>query len=282
MTNLSHAISPADRLLGHFYRRRWRGFHFLHRLRQRVSGRVALRGVSRYGSRFDLSPDDYISGEVLRRGYYESEVMEALRSYLGPGAVFWDVGANLGLHAVTAKTLAPETTVVAFEPNRLLAEKIRHNASLNCISVTVLPVALGARSGEATLHLVTSGNSGMSTLHPAHGAGYDTRVKVPVHRGEDLIARGELPHPTVMKIDVEGAEADVLAGLGAWLWATTLRAVVFESEPGLVNSHPTGGLARTLHAAGFALRALHRNEPTAHGLDNYLAFRGVTPATART
>jgi len=83
----------------------------------RLAGKHTLRQRSLHGLIFELQPHEYIDAIVLREGYYEPEVIDALRPFLRPGAVFWDVGANIGLHTVTAACLAPGSQVVAFEPN---------------------------------------------------------------------------------------------------------------------------------------------------------------------
>ena len=113
------APSPAwrDRLLALFRRRGWRGYPKLLHWLKPPGARRELLTVTRYGSRFYLRPRDGVDTHVLLEGFYESEVLEAVRPVLGPGAVLWVVGANFGLHAITAKFLHPHATVVAFEPS---------------------------------------------------------------------------------------------------------------------------------------------------------------------
>ena len=48
--------------------------------------------------------------------YYQREVLDAILASLRDDGVLWDVGANVGLHVITAKRLRPQETVVAFEP----------------------------------------------------------------------------------------------------------------------------------------------------------------------
>jgi FkbM family methyltransferase len=266
-------VPIGDRLLAFWFRRGWRGFQPLFRLHSRFAGRAALRVRTRYGSVFDLPPHDYIPAHVLREGYYESEVFEALRLRLGSGAVLWDIGGNFGLHAVTAKLLFPSATVVAFEPNPAMAALIAHHARLNRAEVAVAPLALGAVSGSRQLHVVTAGNPGMTTLHPWVEARYDTVIPVECARGDALVAAGRYPSPTVIKLDVEGGEADVLLGLGTLLAAPALRAIVFEGGGGLADRPLDDPVAGPLLRAGFRLRPLSRREHTAHALENYAAER---------
>lgn len=265
--------TPSDRLLAFWFRRNWRGFHLLLRAHRRLTGRSTLRVRSAYGSLFELPPHDYIPAHVLREGYYESEVLEALRPNLGSGAVLWDVGTNLGLHAVTAKVLSPITTVVAFEPNPAMVVEIRRHAKLNSVDLRLASMALGACDETRPLHIVGAGNPGMSTLHPWSEARYDTVTTVECARGDTLIARGLQPTPTVIKLDVEGGEADVLAGLPGVLSSLTLRAVVFEGAANLDDTSAAHPVAGPLLRAGFRLSPLFRREATNHNLGNYLAAR---------
>jgi FkbM family methyltransferase len=264
-------MQPAlsDRLLTWWWRRGWRGFHTLRRLR-RID---RLRVRTPYGSVFSLDPVAYIDGIVLREGYYESEVFEALRPFLGAGAVFWDIGGNFGLHSVTAKLLQPATQVFAFEPNPAMISEIQTNARLNGLELSVIPCALAESGGPRTFHVNDQGNAGMSTLHAWSGGHYDRQITVDCARGDVLVAAGRLPAPTVIKLDVEGGEAAVLAGLGVLLRRPELRAIVFEAVTGLGQAPDTDPIAGPLRAAGFRFAPLVRREHSVHPLDNYLATR---------
>jgi len=269
MTSLPEPPALPDRFLTWWWRRGWRGFHMLRRLLR--AGRLRVR--TPYGSVFALDPVAYIDGIVLREGYYESEVFEALRPYLGAGAVFWDIGGNIGLHAVTAKLLQPATQVFAFEPNPAMIREIQANARLNGVVLEVMPCALAESAGPRTFHVNDQGNAGMSTLQAWHGGHYDRQITVECARGDELVAAGRLPPPTVIKLDVEGGEAAVLAGLGSLLQRTELRALVFEAAAGLGLAPDTDPIAGPLRAAGFRFIPLVRREHSAHPLDNYLATR---------
>ncbi len=227
-----------------------------------------------YGSQFSLDPIEYIDGIVLREGYYESEVIEALRPFLGPGSTLWDIGANFGLHSITAKLLQPSTQVFAFEPNPVMVTEIQSNCRLNGVEITVMPLALAETEGQATLHISERGNSGMSTLRAWSGGHYDRQVVVACHRAEDLVATRGLPPPTVIKVDVEGSEAAVFSGLGSLLHRPELRAIVFEAAADLGRAPVADPITRELRSAGFSFASLERREQTDHPLANFLATRG--------
>jgi len=262
-----------DRLITHFRRRKWRGFVRLYRWLKPVTARRQLRTVSRYGSQFFLTPWDSVDTHVIAEGFYESEVLESVRPALGPGAVLWVVGANFGLHAVTAKFLHPETTVVAFEPSPAMGARIIENAELNQVKLDLHAYALAHTAGMLPFFANASGNPGMSTLHPSDAFTYDHKFVVATMTAADVIAKGIAPAPTAMILDAEGAETEVLRGFGALLSSPALRTLVFEAPNDFLTSRDPADLYALVTGAGFKLRILERAERTGHNLSNFVATR---------
>ena len=118
----------------------------------------------------------------------------------------WDIGAHHGFVVLTASSaVAPTGSVWAFEPsaaNRAVLS--RHILWNNLSNVAVLPYALADREGRESF-----GGVGTSKTFRL-GGGAET---VHVRRADQLVEEGRCPAPTFVKIDVEGAEAEVLAGL---------------------------------------------------------------------
>jgi FkbM family methyltransferase len=256
--------SLTDRLFKAYLEKGWRGFIFLWRLGGR-DFRSTLRATTALGSNFELSPFDYIDSIVLHEGYYEPEVIEAITSVLGSG-VLWDIGANFGLHCLTAKRCLPGSRVIAFEPSIAMLARLWRNRALNELDIDIFPLALSDRQGFQMLYHGPAGNPGMSTLsQPPIGACFGTSL-VAVVRGDDLVAQGIVPAPTVIKVDVEGYELHVLQGLANTLLLPSLRAVIFEDSP--VRQTPVKTL---LQSAGFTCDLLHRSESSRHGLENFIA-----------
>ncbi len=266
-------LQPAavDRLLAFYGRRRWRGFISLRRLLRRPT--LTIR--TRYGAVCTLNPGDYIDQIVLQDGYYESEIIEALRPYFHPEAVLWDIGANFGLHSLSAARIEPRLQIHAFEPNPVMFDRLAAHATGNRAEIRCWPVALGETDGRATLHINNRGNPGMTTVTPWSEATYDSHADVDLRRGDSLVQAGRVPPPTVIKLDVEGSEPAVLTGLGGLLQRDTLQAIVFESRADLLADPARCPAARQLVAAGFTLRPLDRAEASGHDLGNFLACRSA-------
>jgi FkbM family methyltransferase len=148
-------------------------------------------------------------------GTSEPGVQRAMLALLKPGMTFFDVGANVGFHSTLACRLVDPSRghVISFEPMTGNADQIELNARLNHFDcVRVMRVALGNHDGEARFLLSEISSRGaLETAGriPSSPAGAAT---VPIRRLDTLMSEAHLPSPNVMKIDVEGAEADVLAG----------------------------------------------------------------------
>jgi len=153
---------------------------------------------------------------------------EVLRRLVRPGMVAADVGANIGLLTlVMAWATGPSGKVIAFEPEavpRANLQKMRH---LNGLSwVEVRDQAVGAEAGQLTFHVSDIiGHSSLYALPETEGS---HAIQVEVVR-LDAVAPGQ--RMDVVKIDVEGAELDVLAGMSGLIAKNRDLAIVAEFGP---------------------------------------------------
>lgn len=147
------------------------------------------------------------AGSGYASGRRSREQMHVLEGFVRPGDCVWDVGSHHGYMTLTAARLVgPAGRVCAFEPGRTNQRSLERHLRWNRVgNAETLPLALGDFDGEATF-----GGTGTSKML-ALGAGDET---VRVRRGDSLVRDGVCVPPTVMKIDVEGAEAAVLRGMG--------------------------------------------------------------------
>jgi FkbM family methyltransferase len=267
-------ITPLDAVVAFATRRRLRGTARLRRLLRGHHEIGLTRVQTTDGLLFDLDVENFMDSAVLDHGYYEREVLDAVLAALPDAGVFWDVGANIGLHAVTVKSVRPRATVVAFEPAPYTAARLIANARLNATDLQIVTCALSDTTGLATLSIVTRGNSGLSSLRPWADVSYDARIMCPRDRAEALVLNDACPAPNVVKLDVEGYEAEVLRGFGDLLSAPTLNAIVFEAPGDFSASPERHPVSKMLEHAGFRVKPLspaHSAEKTV--ATNFLAFR---------
>jgi FkbM family methyltransferase len=156
----------------------------------------------------------------LRREVFRHRVAAAvehryLREY--PARTFVDVGANRGQFALIATHFNPGARIHAFEPLASARGTLEELAGEH-EGWRVYPVALSDRPSEATLYV--SRREAASSLLPitermtefvagteAHG-----QVTVEVARLDEVLEPTDIARPSIMKIDVQGAELDVLRG----------------------------------------------------------------------
>lgn len=167
---------------------------------------VTVRAGGGAGLKLVIDPQ---SEKFYWTGNHEPHIQEALKAELRPGMQFWDVGTHIGFFSLQAARLVGDGGCVrAFEPMPDNIDRIKRNIELNGASnVTVVPVAVSAEAGSATMY-ARHGSSLMWTLDPTLG---DTPSgSVPLATLDSYL--DEFGVPDLVKIDAEGAEVDVLRG----------------------------------------------------------------------
>ena len=233
------------------------------------AGPVEVSGGLLAGARLDSRAMalTHVQAYGLVRGALEPTVQEALRRHVAPGATVYDIGANIGFFSLLAARLAgPDGAVHAFEPLPAAVDALRGHVALNdARTVTVHEAAVGARSGRTQLMAVGDGSWSHLADRGRHPETWDV-LDVDIVTVDELVARG-LPAPDVVKIDVEGAEIDVLDGM-----AETIRE---HSPVVLCELHGSNAefLAR-VEAMGYVAQNLDGPEPLAEaGAVHALAMR---------
>lgn len=147
-------------------------------------------------------------------GSAEPESQNALTLLVRPNAIVYDIGANVGFLTLIAARLAGSSgRIFAFEPLKENFGLLEHNLRINeFTNVAARNIALAAHDG--TEDFVMSANATFGGLSTAAVKVEDEvgRIKVEVRRLDSLVEQESLPLPNVIKIDVEGAEEQVLEG----------------------------------------------------------------------
>ncbi len=178
-----------------------------------------------------------------RPGPAELAVLRRIVDHLEPGDVVYDVGANIGFVSlvVAAHLDGPSASVHCFEPEPRNFESLVRNIGLNGPEGRVVPhrLALGSEAGEAELFVRGGPGEGRhSTVSPGRS---DRSIRVPISTVSEVVDQ-LAPAPNVLKIDVEGGEGRVLAGMGPWLdGGGRLREIFLEIHPrGEADRMPKG------------------------------------------
>jgi FkbM family methyltransferase len=163
----------------------------------------------------------YVSSEgglrYLGRGMtrVDPALMRLAAETVGRGDTIWDIGANLGLFSFAAAVAAgPPGRVLAVEPDTTLAGLLRRSAALNRghAPVDVLAAAVSDQESVARFHIARRNRSTnhLDGFGTTQTGGVRSTQMVPAVTLDWLAVR--LGTPDVIKIDVEEAEAAVLAG----------------------------------------------------------------------
>lgn len=196
----------------------------------------------------------------------EGWALEEFVSAIHEEDVVWDVGANLGVFSLLASDRAEH--VVAVEPYPPNASRLRDNAELSGSSkVEVLEVALGEE--EQTVELgIDREERGTQTPAVGPETGQST-IEVEQVRGDCLIELEDLAPPTVVKIDVEGAEQSVIEGFEQALDHDRCRLVYLEEHSALWGGQKAcEQVKQRLQSLGFLVKRVD-------GRRGQTYFRGV-------
>lgn len=209
------------------------------------------------GALMRLDLDEYVQRRIFY-GCHEIAEARFVRRLLRPGDHVLDIGANVGFFTLlAARIVGPGGRVIALEPVPHNADALEANLRLNGFgNVEVTRAAAGDHRGEIRLGLdhPDERERGVSG-HYTEGGARET-ISVPVTTVDERLAGG--PRLRLAKIDVEGAEPRVLAGMAATLAENPPDAILIE-----INGRALGRqgfdpnqVVAPLRRAGYELRAI--------------------------
>jgi FkbM family methyltransferase len=168
---------------------------------------------TRHGFQLSVELDDWLGRHVYVTGEYEPGTSRVIGDLLRPGDTVIDVGANIGYFTLLAsRRIGASGTVFAFEPLPRTRDGLERNLQLNGVSnVLVRAEAASNVAGEATFYEGPPTHRGTSSLRPLENA--SRRIRIRTDRLDDVLP--EDCRINLVKIDVEGAEYQVLEGMDA-------------------------------------------------------------------
>ena len=195
------------------------------------------------GLRIIADTSDFVGSTFAAAGMWEPHLTRPFQRLLSPGDVFVDVGAHIGYYTLLAsKLVGPEGHVYALEPTRTTYEALCANLALNDVAnVTALCVAAGAEERRALLGDAPPGHSARASVRGPSGTdrageqGDAATTSVDVRPVASVVPQSERERVRLVKIDVEGYEAEVLLGLEALFEMGTRPALLVEIHADAVN-----------------------------------------------
>jgi FkbM family methyltransferase len=175
---------------------------------------LAYRG---FNFKFIHTQNDYIPSQIKSRSrFYESDFLEAL-GYLHSGnGIIIDVGANIGNHTIYfASVLGAKVIAIEPEPHNYFCLVLNSYLNAKHNTIKCWNIACGKEEGRVALEMKLDNNFGSFTASLESNpqsitAPQNHRIEVPIRRLDSLVEK-ESPI-SIIKIDVEGMEGDVLDG----------------------------------------------------------------------
>jgi len=218
------------------------------------------------GIKMKLDPYDLVSRKILEEGVWEPQSIQAVADHLSPKATFIDVGAHVGYYSLKAATLVgPNGHILSIEPNPQTLPKLRANIEASeAHAVSVWPVACAQSESTLQFFAAPESNTGESSLSKEN-ASQEGAAAVPytvqARPLDAIVKEAKLDRVDVIKIDVEGAEFEVLKG-AANILDEYRPVLVIELMPNQLKSMGTSmdEVTRFLASHGYSMSRRLGNE----------------------
>ena len=219
--------------------------------------RLLPKQVEIHGATVVLNPTDPVVSGALHFGVYEKAETLFFRSTCRDGMTFLDVGANLGYYtALAARAVGPNGRVLAVEPDPDSFGYLEQTIAANAVgNVQAFPVA--ASDAPATLPLyISTDNRGDNRLY---ASGEDRpQVEVAARPLDALLRENKIDKVDLIKIDVQGYEPRVIAGLRETITASPNLTLLTEFWPQGIDEagEDANEFLQTLRELGLTLHEL--------------------------
>lgn len=171
-----------------------------------------------------LNSEQDMVAKSIAAGSWEDNSRKIWRDYvrdLPPGACVWDVGAYTGYYAMVAAVCRPDIQVIAFEPHPHIFKQLELNVSHNKLeNVECINVALGSESKVVELNITNDIELPSGSSLVDIGRKIQKTFSVPCLTADNIVGTDDNTfgmvrnaYPSLIKIDVEEYELEVLRGM---------------------------------------------------------------------
>lgn len=187
---------------------RFRGHdRLLHGLLQKID--ITVVAPTAFGALMRLHPRDYLQYVVLRDGIYEPLTISLIQRILQDGQTFVDIGANVGLHTLAARSIVGRNgRVVSIEPNPYALIHLLENLALNEFD-DVEVIAAAASDATGLTKMTRSNATSLGTTAEVREISKGGLL-TPCFDLASLLGQLNVGSVALLKVDVEGREAAIL------------------------------------------------------------------------
>lgn len=169
------------------------------------------------GQQMRIRFPDKIQKYIYLFGVWEPAITRFVKARLRPGDLFIDIGANIGYYTLlAAKLVGPDGAVVAIEASPRIATLLKENIRLNGFrNVEVVEAAAADRRKRVQVFAASANNLGQSTTIASTAAALAATVEAEIeaYALQDLVGIERLRRARFIKVDIEGAEAEMFDGI---------------------------------------------------------------------
>jgi len=243
-------------------------------LRDNHNRRFLIEEFLGVNMQFDLYSftDLIVLNEIRLRGLFERSTSKFIVDALKLGDTFVDVGANSGYYSLLAsKRVGDSGKVYSFEPFPPAFMRLKRNIEMNnSRNIFAIPKAISREEGKQSL-FVSDLQDGMSSLIPVS---HKNVLTVEVTTLDAFVPRENI---ALVKIDVEGAESDVLLGAQHLLSSGRLSQIVVEWNRPLYSAWQCDSYFNNCKEIGEVYRILDGEEPKGYALHGPIKDRRILP-----
>jgi FkbM family methyltransferase len=198
--------------------------------------------------------------EIWRTTQYgrEEKSLGAFLFLLKEDDVVWDIGASVGLYTIYSSELVKE--VISFEPDPEIYSRLQANIALNNLkNVSTNQIGIGDK--DTSMELSSNGVKGNSPTLIKDLNRHTGSISVAVRSVDSLIKSGS-PSPTVIKMDIEGAEGIAIKGALDLLKGEQKPRLIFvELHPQFLSKSEPDEITQILKESGYKiLNTLNRDK----------------------
>ena len=194
----------------------------------------------------------------------EPETVDWIEKYCTTGTIFYDLGANIGAYSLVAASLG--ANVYSFEPAYQNFYKISENISLNSLDSKIhcFPVAFSSKvSIDEFVYQDTKLATSRCFYNDKSQFRFENNEKTIkkstlIYSLDTFIKQFNLPQPEMIKIDVDGAEEDILKGAVDTLSSNGLKTVLVEIDELMLSSL---SIITLMEKYSFKLHSKHVRDP---------------------
>lgn len=192
--------------------------------------RILQKKVSKAGIYFEV--ENIVEANRVRFLDDESKFLKDLLDNLTGTDVLFDIGACIGIYSLHAAPYCKQ--VISFEPEPAFRNHLAKNIAINMVSnITISPYAISDRS--STQNFFTDGVSGKSPS--LLNDGFQHELQVDARTLDDIIENEKFEFPTIIKMDIEGAEILALRGMEKLFKICPPRLLFMELHPNYLKNY---------------------------------------------